>query len=530
MEIRVVRIFILTFVMQTLFFIPAQACSVASAEDHHYPSCSIPLPKPDQLVTVIGKTFSSAISSHFLSEPQRRTRFVRVHAAPSSQKHYLVLNAFEQTIWKIEGDTKSIAQVIVLGAALVGPAGAGVIGVPADLVHFTTPDLSALDNVQFTSCTRVYKACTFGQWFGAVPPDLVSFHPMPRQSRLDADVILTPYSEATSRSDSLISIIRPKVAGDVTFIDPASVVSQQPVQPYPVLPGSAGLQILANRGALAPKGSDIHSEKVSAFAEAFSARYRSRFDPDFMFTPVIDFVVTRAITLPPEMPPTTILVARGVPAPDMNGNIGRRVCLYFEGQASKPTTRLVMSSVKCRQRITGPYEQDDDVLRAAHGFDNLGRGLDCRIDPVPEDTHVAVVALSEGTTWRNHNRTMRQINIDVGRNGPVALYLSMEGGPVQWNLTGADIVAVYMHQGAQFRTHQVLLDGKPFKKISFRNESDNCPSSAPQYPNRLGPAIAQLDRMMSSLLGHKIDQLITHTETGQAWREADAPIPVFVIK
>ena len=225
------------------------------------------------------------------------------------------------------------------------------------------------------------------------------------------------------------------------------------------------------------------------------------------------------------------MVARGVPAPNMNGNRGYTVCLYFEDQASDPVQKLDLNSHRCRQRSTSRAVPDDEhrILWAATSFDTSNVGnQNCLLTSLPDDTHVAAIALSEGLHRRYRDDPIREINVEVTRDGPTVLYLSMDGGAVRWNVKGPQVVAIYARGAASLELTEVVLDDSPYDYVRLNSPSENCPQFAPLWPNRLGPAIAQLDEMFETLTGQRIDQLITFTDSGRAWRRPETPIPTLI--
>jgi hypothetical protein len=517
---------------------PVHACWGPGGEDHHYPSCVIPLPQPDETVSLLYGDWphgdgSAELSDHHLGDDKSRTRVVRFHIDENDARNYLILSAQDQTIWEFTGDIDSISRVVVLGATRIGPNGGGVIGIPAERISFTTPDLSLLDRVDQTSCTRIYRSCITEQWFGNQADDRISFHPPSPQPRQRFDAIVPSQTRGIDGPQPSITKIPPDSPDALVEIDPARVVSPNTPQPYALLPGVPGMASLVASGAVIPVGDDHANALVKEYGETFSARYRSRFDPDFLFVPSVDFIVTRKITLPPELPPVTLLVANGVPAPEMNGNDNYYVCLFFADQSREQLQAWDHESYLCRQTpgVGGTADDPQDILRAALDFDTSNvENDDCRIAPLPDEVHVAAIALSEGEGRRYRNDPMRQIDVVVNRGGPTALFLSMEGGPVQWNLTGSEVVAVYADREDDPEMTQVMLNGNPYDLLRLGNPNEGCPWFAPLFPNRLGPAIAHLDEMFDALTGHRIDQLITFTDTGQPWRDADLPAPTYVVE
>ena len=511
---------------------PAIACMGPQFENHHYPSCKIPLPASNERITVINGDGHTDLSDHHLGNPDRRTRLVKVHVNDNDEQNYIVLSASEQTIWKIIGDTDSISKAIVLGATGIGPKGAGVIGLPENRVYFTSPNLSELDSIPRTSCTRVYLACIPAQWFGDEPSERTSLHPEPVQPRLQLDDVVTWWSGLYEDTKQSISILRPKAPNNMVSISTEMVVSQTPAQAYELLPGLPGLKALVTSGALVPVASDETKQMVQSYAETFSARYKSRFDPNFLFNPKIDYIVTREITLPPELPSTALMVASGVPAPKMNGNRSYSVCVYLEDNAGQPVNGSGINSNLCRLNLISRAVPDDDkaILRAAASFDKMQRrSQECQMAWFDDNTHVAVLALSEGQHRRYRNDPIRQIDVDVTRDEPTVLFLSMEGGPVLWNISGPQVTAVFSRLEPPLGLAEVVLNGQPYEYFSLSSPDEDCPQFAPLWPNRLGPSIAHLDNMLEQLLRQRIDELITFTETNKDWRKPNASIPVYVI-
>jgi hypothetical protein len=519
-------------ILLPVFFLscgPALACLEIKVEDHHYPSCTIPEPAAGETVTVVTDSGISAVASHHLGESTSRTRLVVVNVERNDNRNYIVLDAVAQIIWQFHSDTDRVSTVIVLGAGAVGPDAAGVIGIPKEKIHFTDPDLTLLDLYLTSSCTLVRRACTASQWFGQPLNDQVQFHPEPQQPRLHADAFVGSWPATLSESNGPISIVLPSVADEIVTVDPEQIVALVPAEPYALLPGRPGMQQLIESGAVVPQGAALHTGVVGGYSEAFSRRFRSRFDPDFLFVPHVDYLVTRAVTLPPQLSKMALMMASGISAPDMNGNSPYNVCLFFEQEAEVAIASRTLDSMRCSHNPWARGDHDPDVLSAAAAFDAMGSGSGCSLRALPEDTYVAVLALSEGERRRYRGDPFRRIDVEVTREGPVALYLSIEGGPVSWQVTGQNIAAVYLDQPPNFGMHEVVLNGEPYTFTALRNDKEGCPAYAPQFPNRLGPEIAHLDRIMLALTGHAIDRLITYEDEGPGAYAPGALVLRFVV-
>lgn len=345
----------------------------------------------------------------------------------------------------------------------------------------------------------------------------MSLHPPAKPKKLGPFVQVSSVFGAHPPQGHPVKVVPKSVPNTAILIEPGDVVARDKVQPYPQLPGILGLRELLESGAIIGSRTTRYRDVVANYAEQFSARYRSRFDPGFYFSSPVDYVVTRAVTLPPDLPRSTFMVASGAPAPDMNGNRDYAACFYFEDDASRAFPALEPRGPRCRRYNWGMGKKGEQILYAAVLFDEMEFVSNCRQASLPSGTHIALVALSEGINRRFRNDPPREIRIDVTRDGPVMLYLTMEGGPINWTITGPDIVDVFMSRGPEFGMYNVTLNGKPFAFKRLGVDRDGCPGFAPQQPNRLGPQIALLDKMLEVLLGQTIDQVIVHI--------AEPPLP-----
>jgi hypothetical protein len=516
--------FVFPFVM---FSTVAEACPGPGAEKHHFPSCSIPHATPDERVTVVRADGRGIQTSHHFGDGSRRTQLVVVNVGEGDHRHFIVLEAYKQTIWKFKGETQNVSKVVVLGSMGFGPHSAGVMGIPKDRIVFTNPDLSLLDAVQRTSCTRIYRACTAGQWFTdqifeSEVNDRYTFHPKIENKKRHVHEVARPLRGHNALDKGkVVTIVSNKSLTAIFQVHPNEVVSQKPLQPYILLPGRKGVQTLLDRRDLLPLD-EFWRGRISAYGEVFSARYRSRFDPDFLYKPWVDYVVAKETTLPPQMPQSVLFVPKGVPAPDMNGNRGRSVCLYFEDPEMEPVNDDIYKSTSCRKQRWGkrdrdikfPDKGDHHILSDAHSFDTFELEGSCVPKSYSLDTHFAVLALSEGRYKRNRRAPMRIVDVKIKRNQPVVLYASMEGSPVHWRITSPNEVSVFLKFSSEYGYDQVSVNGVLRKYERLGLSGDGCSFYPPAFPNRRGPSIAMLNKMMGKLLGHEIDQFVFDEEKG----------------
>jgi hypothetical protein len=223
----------------------AAACGIITDEIHR-PSCTIPEPTAEDSVSLLAVSGPLPSASVHVGSPTDATSFATVNITPSDKRHYLVLDSYGQIIWNIQGDTDSVSRVIVLGPA-------GVIGVPKERIFFAVPDLTALNAVHETSCTRKSYACSALQWFEHDTRERITFHPEPTQGRLEADAFVGlrrggfgfPGTVIKEAAEWPVTIVKPTSIDTPVEIDPARVVSPRPAETYNQPTGQAGMARLS---------------------------------------------------------------------------------------------------------------------------------------------------------------------------------------------------------------------------------------------------------------------------------------------
>jgi hypothetical protein len=103
-------------------------------------------------------------------------------------------------------------------------------------------------------------------------------------------------------------------------IDAESVVSPERVRDYSLLPAAEGIRQLLADGSVAGPDDDRFKAAYDKWNERISRPYRSRIDPDFLFSYHVNYLTTRTMTLPAALDRTAFLVGEGVEAPDLNGD------------------------------------------------------------------------------------------------------------------------------------------------------------------------------------------------------------------
>ncbi|WP_395541682.1 hypothetical protein [Neotabrizicola sp. sgz301269] len=203
----------------------AQACPGPFAEEHHYPACTIPLPDADEVVTIV-EGHPAEQADLRLGDEDARPFLVQVDIAGDTARNYIVLTSYYPTIWVFTGKLDQISRVIVLGATGAGPLAAGVVGVPAEKVHFTDPT-PLPHTIPISSCTRLYEACSPAQWFGEHQDVKTFIHPPSSQPWLGKAERAGWYVPPDDHRRADVAIARPSrdPAQASGPIDPAEVIS-----------------------------------------------------------------------------------------------------------------------------------------------------------------------------------------------------------------------------------------------------------------------------------------------------------------
>jgi hypothetical protein len=111
-------------------------------------------------------------------------------------------------------------------------------------------------------------------------------------------------------------------------IDATSVVSQETVREYSVLPAAEGIRQLLADGSLVGPDDVRFKAAYDKWNERLSRPYRGKLGGrNFLFSYTVNYLTTRPMTLPAALDGVVLLVDEGVEAPDMNGN--RQACLFY---------------------------------------------------------------------------------------------------------------------------------------------------------------------------------------------------------
>lgn len=274
-------------------------------------SCAGALPelKTSDFLAVIGAYEGAAIPTVTIAGQDRETSLAEIKIGRGRNPVYLVLSPGEALIWLISGETDRVRQVVVLQSAH-----AAVAGVPAARVHFVDDPHCSLpydlyEGRQYE--TDVPVLALFGRRANGIGGDYGLYRAVVEDSGVTFD-----RSRVRSGDDVLILANEPNelvfphglsaepstleqqfkklFPAGIVSLSPADVVANAPVEPYEILPMTAGAVQLEQRGAIVPAtAADVRRWKtravVSGHVRADKIRGLEFYSP---------YRVTRPIRLP----------------------------------------------------------------------------------------------------------------------------------------------------------------------------------------------------------------------------------------
>jgi hypothetical protein len=440
----------------------------------------------------------------------------------------------------------------VLGSQYNGAARSGVVGVPRDRIVFAKTDMEKLKNRRPTSCDSFYSACEASAYFDIPKADrmqLAGDPPSERHrvdqfvERLRGSVVRIPqdgWIEAEARgrwqtkADGWTAMSGPALGRYEPFggtgyvettqnyerglikIEAASVVSQETVRDYSILPATAGIQQLLADGSLVGPDDAGFKAAYDKWNERISRPYRSKLDPNFLFSYKVNYLTIRPMTLPAGLDRVALLVGEGVEAPDMNGNF-YWACLYY---ADLRDVRLDPRKSRDRRcAVSGNLvlsRSESSLALMAQSLERMQQASQvdkdkCRGLTVASDAYFAGVAVSEGAAWRPAatDTSRRRIDVIVRRPGKVALYFEMWGGRTDWHILPSaqtQITNVVLGEVVALRGpwHEVrgLDPSVSIQTIPSKSMESGCHQFNPsRYAYLGGPAVLALDEGLRVLAG-----------------------------
>jgi hypothetical protein len=261
-------------------------------------SCDMPAATADDRVVVFGAYEGDAIATATVSGQDEPTRTVRVVVESGASPLYVVLSGFRSIIWRFEGATARVRQVV-----LVGVRSAGVTGVAADTVTDLTQWVSMMPDAK----------CFTPFWDVQSPEGVAARATVERSLGRAVDVTAASYAVGTvmlpsATAEPSPSPVTPPPGLDpglfqlATLFNPGGVVAVEATavvpaaEPYVVLPEAFGLAQLVGSGDLEVRGETFF------FPILYIVHPIPRFPAGLYGSESVAFILGTGVPMPPGDP------------------------------------------------------------------------------------------------------------------------------------------------------------------------------------------------------------------------------------
>lgn len=295
-------------------------------------SC-LPGPAGGAQVVLVGTYAADTISTATVAGQDEETRTARVVIEPGTDPLYVILTSSNATIWRFEGEVSRVQDLVI-----VSIRAQGVVGIDANRITFARVSPAG------SGSASMFDQDDGGE-DGPTPEDgcIVSFYEVDSEpgeaarafveSKLGrpVDVMAAAYQVGTIFLPSATiaaSVVPPVPAGldrrlyvrgtffapgGLLEIDPAAVVSQEPAQPYEVLPSEMGLAQLVGSGALVPGDGETF----------YVSRPIPRFPAGLSGSHAVSFLLGRGVPMPPGDPGHSCVISEETGLPLANESLCR---------------------------------------------------------------------------------------------------------------------------------------------------------------------------------------------------------------
>jgi Ca2+-binding EF-hand superfamily protein len=234
-----------------------------SHQDKLIAECKLPRASKDAKVVVFNAYRIEGVSSAAVGPQDEVTKAARVIIERGSEPLYIILIGWERVIWQFEGQVGRVQQMVLASAASnVEPrtAAVGATGLPKEIVTFSGVSRCGAFwvnmNTKYPEQTKHSLRALIGRsdvtvvdrenvWNLRLPSGAIS---RPTEAEL-RNTLLVAGPDLARVADVRSKFIGYNPGG-IVRIDPATVISQQPVTSYDVLPEQAGLVQLLLDGTL----------------------------------------------------------------------------------------------------------------------------------------------------------------------------------------------------------------------------------------------------------------------------------------
>lgn len=240
-------------------------------------ACKLPKAEADERVSVIGMYYADAQPTVTVTGQDDVTFLARIAIEPGTTPLYVVLNSYLGMVWKFEGQIDRLKHVVVMPSGARGTdgssagwAGAGVLGLPKELVTFTAN--GACGDTFYDPASAEGKAMQrrIARATGAGSVDMIgAYSPQgfsipsgkPIAPQKESDVVVTgggTYVMTEGEQPKLLEgglTLKAQEdwmskSGGIVEVKPEDVLAPGKVETYQVIPSQDGLRNMVERGIL----------------------------------------------------------------------------------------------------------------------------------------------------------------------------------------------------------------------------------------------------------------------------------------
>lgn len=241
-------------------------------------SCDVVAPTPGALIHVVTGYEGNALANVSIGGQDRVTETAELVIEPGDKPLYIVVASYELVIWRVTGAVDRVERIVVQSAVGSSDIRSGAVaGLPAEKVTFVAAGACLAGGWEKTANKDAAAAMRkrFGRDVAGVVADYtIASVSLPSGKggdgpRGEVDIVVSGGKRYILTEDGMVEEPTPKVGeedgaiarelnrfhpGGVVKIDPKTVVSAYPVEPYVVLPQQAGLAQLMEQGLIKRQG------------------------------------------------------------------------------------------------------------------------------------------------------------------------------------------------------------------------------------------------------------------------------------
>lgn len=529
-------------------------------------------------VYVIESFEDNSLSNVLIGKHKTSAKFLDIEIRKTERPITVVLSNRLPTVIRFGGATEHISSVIVMGSRSRGWDKVAVSGIDNLKLKFL-PVIGRNNNL-WTSCGAPPRACIPDQYFNItrskhrdmkkiLDPSIkrknVTKHIIVRNK--DSVVIPTsanqPKKEYTSFESKLrgwrreLELYNDKYKSKIEYFNQSELVSPSIVSIDNEVPSWLGIEKLVSNGELIEPKKNGEEPLLDEFSENFSKKYRSNLDPEFKFTPPIDFIVNPrvpSIKIPRDLKnvstfSTSVIFLADDKTFEKTNTDKSRYCFFRTNSNPQNTFKKYSKNCSSKDFFSGTYLLENGssrqarlILKAAEDLENHKKWKTklCHLVDIPESSKVSLLATEAGRasilptgektdqvfinspsfikdddTYKNRYNNNVKGRVDVQVNSPGNHYFVLKSfAPVEWNFVlsnGANISGILSIS----RKEHSFLGVKDETAVTHVNTShgkmpEGCGNSLLRTDPLLGgPALMSFELMFKRIANDTIDKFFS---------------------